>query len=65
MSDSEKKPVMPDKKEDIVITPAGPRQKSQIHQVGPGEAVRRNPDGTHTVIRENPANDCEKEKDNA
>jgi hypothetical protein len=39
-----------DKKDDIVITPGGPRRRDQVHPVGPGETVRRNPDGTYTVV---------------
>jgi len=36
--------------DDLVITPAGPRRKSQVHPVKPGETIRRNPDGTYTTI---------------
>lgn len=39
-----------DKKDDLVITPGGPRPREQVHPVGPGETVRRNPDGTYTVV---------------
>jgi hypothetical protein len=40
-----------DKKEDkLVITPGGPRAPEQVHPVGPGEVVRRNPDGTYSVV---------------
>jgi hypothetical protein len=33
-----------------VITPGGPRPREQVHPVGPGEMVRRNPDGTYSVV---------------
>jgi len=33
-----------------VITPGGPRQRDQVHPVAPGESVRRNPDGSYSVI---------------
>jgi hypothetical protein len=35
---------------DSVITPGGPRPKDQVRSVKPGEAVRRNKDGTYTII---------------
>jgi hypothetical protein len=38
------------KPDDIVITPGGPRRRDQVHPVGPGETVRRNQDGTYTVV---------------
>jgi hypothetical protein len=38
------------KPDDVVITPGGPRRRDQVHPVGPGETVRRNPDGTSTVV---------------
>ena len=38
------------KPDDIVITPGGPRRRDRVHPVGPGETVRRNPDGTYTVV---------------
>jgi hypothetical protein len=37
-------------KDDLVITPGGPRRRDQVHHVGPGEAVRQNEDGTYTVV---------------
>jgi hypothetical protein len=37
-------------KGDVVITPAGPIPKEKLREVGPDEVVRRNADGTHTVI---------------
>jgi len=35
---------------DLVITPAGPRPRDSVHPVRPNEAVRRNPNGTYTVV---------------
>ena len=37
-------------KDDLVITPEGPRPRKDVHHVRPGETVRRNDDGTYTVI---------------
>ncbi len=34
------KPNKPSKKEEIVITPCGPRPKDHVHPVGSGEAVQ-------------------------
>ncbi len=34
----------------LVITPGGPRAKDRVHPVQPGETVRRNEDGTYSVI---------------
>jgi hypothetical protein len=45
-----KKPSPPG--EDLVITPAGPVRKENVHQVGPNQAVRRNTDGTYTIVPE-------------
>ena len=41
-------------KDDLVITPGGPRRRDQVHHVGPGEAVRQNEDGTYTVVPKEP-----------
>jgi hypothetical protein len=38
------------KKDKLVITPGGPRPPEQVHPVGPDEMVRRNPDGTYSVV---------------
>ncbi|MFY9988911.1 MAG: hypothetical protein WAK31_29425 [Chthoniobacterales bacterium] len=38
-------------KGDVVITPAGPMPKENVHKVGPNEVVRRNDDGTYTIVR--------------
>jgi hypothetical protein len=35
---------------DMVNTPAGPVPKNQVREVKPGEAVRRNKDGTFTNV---------------
>jgi hypothetical protein len=37
-------------KEGWVVTPGGPRPRDQTHHVGPGETIRRNADGTYTVV---------------
>jgi hypothetical protein len=34
----------------MVITPAGPVRKGDVQPVGPNEVVRRNQDGTYTVV---------------
>jgi hypothetical protein len=39
-------------KDDIVVTPGGPRPKGNVQAVGPGQTVRRMPDGTYSVISE-------------
>ncbi len=36
--------------ENLVVTPAGLVQKKNVHQVGPNQAVRRNEDGTYTIV---------------
>jgi hypothetical protein len=41
-------------KDDLVITPGGPRRRDQVHHVGPGETVRQNEDGTYTVVPKEP-----------
>jgi hypothetical protein len=51
MTSGDKKPAT-DKKEspgpDMVNTPGGPVPKEQVHEVKPGEVVRRKKDGTLT-----------------
>jgi hypothetical protein len=37
-------------KKDIVITPAGPIPKDKVRQVKPNETVRRNEDGSYTIV---------------
>jgi len=37
-------------KDDLVITPGGPRRRDQVRPVRPGEVVRRNEDGTYTIV---------------
>jgi len=44
------KPTPPDDKRDLVITPAGPMPKENVHPVKPNEIVRRNEDGTYTIV---------------
>jgi len=48
-----KKPKTPPTKQDLVITPGGPRPKDQVRAIKPGEVLRRNKNGTFTVV---PAN---------
>ena len=36
--------------EELVITPAGPVLKKNVHQVEPNQAVRRNKDGSYTIV---------------
>jgi hypothetical protein len=38
----------------FVITPGGPRKPEQVHPVGADETLRRNPDGTYSVIPDQP-----------
>ncbi len=35
---------------DLVLTPAGLVPRGHVHPVGPGEAIRRNDDGTYSVV---------------
>lgn len=57
MAKKAKVPIRPEQQEDQVITPGGPRPKDQVHPVKPGEVVRRNPDGTYTIVpTDNPKN---------
>lgn len=56
MADQDKERSKADKKksppaaEEMVITPAGPVPKKQVHEVKPGEAVRRNKNGSLTKV---------------
>lgn len=36
--------------QESVITPGGPRPPNQVHRVKHGQAVRRNEDGTYTIV---------------
>jgi hypothetical protein len=38
--------------DDTVLTPAGPRSRSQVHSVEPGRTVRRTRDGTYVLVAE-------------
>jgi hypothetical protein len=40
-------------KEEFVITPAGPRPKSSVHAIKPGEVIRENDEGKIRIVREN------------
>jgi hypothetical protein len=57
-------PTPPKKEDDVVITPAGPRPKNKVHPVAPGESIRRNPDGTYSVVPKRKNQDGEKENSN-
>ncbi|HTS35795.1 MAG TPA: hypothetical protein VMH04_09000 [Candidatus Solibacter sp.] len=46
-----KKKKHPPEQENLVITPGGPRPKEQVRTIKPGEALRRNADGSYTVVR--------------
>jgi hypothetical protein len=37
-------------KDDLVVTPGGPRPRKEVHRVRPGEVVRQNEDGTFSVV---------------
>jgi len=41
--------------DDTVLTPAGPRSKSQVHSVGPGNIVRRTGEGTYVLVADSPS----------
>jgi hypothetical protein len=45
-----KKAKLPSDKKDLVITPGGPRAKDQVRALKPGEALRRNADGSYTIV---------------
>ena len=45
-----------------MITPAGPVTRDQVRPVKPGEAVRRNDDGTYTVVRASTCHEGTKEE---
>jgi hypothetical protein len=47
---------------DLVVAPGGPRPKEQVHGVGPGQSVRRNEEGTYTVIPEDEPPTDDKER---
>lgn len=44
------KPTPSDDRNDVVITPAGPAPKENVHPVKPGEKVRRNDDGRLEIV---------------
>jgi hypothetical protein len=47
---------------DVVVTPAGPMPRDSVHPVRPDEAVRRNPDGSYTVVPKDPRTKGEKRR---
>jgi hypothetical protein len=48
--DRKKEARQPPPKKDLVITPAGPIEKENVHGIGPNETVRRNEDGTYAIV---------------
>jgi hypothetical protein len=48
--EADKKTPQKDKR-NLVITPGGPVPKDNVHPVGPNEVVRRNKDGTYSIVR--------------
>jgi hypothetical protein len=44
----------PGEHRDVVVTPAGPMLRDSVYPVHPDEAVRRNPDGSYTVVPKDP-----------
>jgi hypothetical protein len=53
------------KKDDLVITPEGPRPRNKVHHVRPGQAVRQNDDGTYTIVpTDEPAESSGKKQNN-
>jgi hypothetical protein len=56
---STEKPNQSDDQSNVVITPAGPMPKDNVHPVKPGEKVRRKDDGSLEVV---PANKDESGK---
>jgi hypothetical protein len=60
-NDSEKKKDDSGKK-DEVLTPGGYRRKDLVREVKPGQVVRREADGTYSVVSEEPENTSEENK---
>ena len=50
----------PGGKDDLVVTPGGPRPRDQVQHIKPGETLRQNPDGTFTVV---PSDDGERKEE--
>jgi hypothetical protein len=50
MSDKPDEPERDDSESELVVAPGGPRRKSTVVKVEPGEIVRRNADGTYSVV---------------
>ena len=50
--------------DDLVVTPGGLRPRDRVHPVGPGETVRRNDDGTYTIVpKEAPVEEREEKEE--
>ncbi len=45
-------PKNPSEKEEMEITPGGPRPKDQVHEVGAGKTLRPQSDGSYAVVPE-------------
>jgi len=45
--------------QETVITPAGRLPKDRMKHVGPGQIIRRNKDGTYTVVKTQDRNKTE------
>jgi hypothetical protein len=56
---SMERPAPPDDKNNVVITPAGPVPREKVHPVGPNEIIRRNEDGTYTIVPKSDSKDKE------
>jgi hypothetical protein len=54
--------ISPSEDYDLVITPAGALPRDKVHAVGPNEVVRRNPDGTYTVVQKAGPTDPENDR---
>jgi hypothetical protein len=37
-------------KDEIIIVPGGPRPRSKVHTIEPGEHLQINPDGTYSIV---------------
>ena len=49
-------------KDDLVITPGGPRRRDQVHRIRPDEVLRQNEDGTYSIVPKDTPADREPKK---
>jgi len=49
-NDKDKGQTPPTPDEALAVTPAGPVKRRNVSAVPPGKVVRRNPDGTYSVV---------------